>query len=121
MIQMLLPWLADALVVLGLIIMSAAVYGLFWLPDLYTRLHAASKAVTLGIIPILLASLVTWEPAIICRVILIVIFLFLTTPVSAHVIGRVAYMKREPIKVPDVIDESGHLPVEPPSGKRSLE
>lgn len=110
MSQILLLGLGDALVIFGLIIMSVAIYGLIWLPDLYARLHAASKAVSLGIVPILLALLVTGEPAIIFRVMLIMSFLVLTAPVSAHVIGRAAYTEREPLTGPDAVDESGHLP-----------
>lgn len=109
MIQPLLPWLADALVIVGVVIMGAAVYGMIWLPDLYTRLHAASKAVTLGVIPILLASTLSGEPAIIFRVILISILLLLTTPVSAHAIGYAAYQEREKMRTVDIVDESGRL------------
>lgn len=109
MIQALLPWIADALVIVGAAIMSTAVYGMIWMPDLYTRLHAASKAVTLGVIPILLASTLSGEPAIIFRVILIIILLLLTAPVSAHAIGYAAYQEREKMKTVDIVDESGHL------------
>ncbi|MBK8905012.1 MAG: monovalent cation/H(+) antiporter subunit G [Anaerolineaceae bacterium] len=107
--QSLLPWLADGLVIVGAVIMGTAVYGMIWLPDVYTRLHAASKAVVLGVIPILLASTVSGEPAIIFRVILISMLLLLTAPVSAHAIGHAAYQKREKMKTADSVDESGRL------------
>lgn len=107
--QTLLPWLADILAILGLTVMSIAVYGLIWLPDIYLRLHAASKAVALGLIPVLLAVSLSGEPAIIGRVILIIVFLLLTTPVSAHALGYAAYLEEEPMRTPDVVDESGRL------------
>ncbi len=77
------------------------------MPDTYTRLHAASKAVFLGVISLLAASTVTGDPAIIFRAILIGAFLILTTPVSAHVIARAAYQRAERMEAPGAVDESG--------------
>lgn len=103
----LVPWLADGLVVLGVLIMTLGVYGILRLPDTYTRLHATSKMVVLGVISLLLASIVTGDPAIISRVALIGVFVILTTPVSAHMIGRSAFQRGEKMEAPDAIDESG--------------
>lgn len=98
--------LADALVVFGVFIMTIGVYGMIRLPDTYTRLHATSKAVVLGVISLLAASVVTGDPEIILRVALIGVFLVLTTPVSAHVIARAAYSREERMVSPDAVDES---------------
>ena len=100
------PFLADALVVFGVFIMTIGVYGMIRLPDTYTRLHATSKAVVLGVISLLVASLFTGDPKIILRVVLIAAFLVLTTPVSAHVIARAAYAREESMRSPDAVDES---------------
>ena len=62
-------------------------------PDIYTRLHTTSKAVVLGVISLLAASVVTGDSEIVYRVLVIGIFLVLTTPVSAHVIARAAYWR----------------------------
>ncbi len=102
-----IPWLADALVVLGVFVITIGVYGMVRMPDTYTRLHAASKAVFLGVISLLAASGVTGDPDIIFRAILIAAFLLLTTPVSAHVIARAAYFRREKMQAPGAVDESG--------------
>ena len=51
-----LPYLADFLVVFGVFVMTLGVIGVVRMPDAYTRLHAASKMVFLGIMPLLLAS-----------------------------------------------------------------
>lgn len=101
------PFLADVLVLLGVLVMTLGVYGMVRLPDAYTRLHAAGKAVFLGVMPLLLASALTGDPGVILRVILIAFFLLVTTPVSAHVIGRAAYLKGEKMNTPEAIDESG--------------
>lgn len=100
------PLLADALVVFGVFIMTIGVYGMIRLPDTYTRLHATSKAVVLGVISLLAASVVTGDPEVILRVALIGVFLVLTTPVSAHVIARAAYSREERMETPDAVDES---------------
>ena len=102
------PWIADGLVVLGVFVMTVGVYGIIRMPDVYTRLHAASKAVFLGVISLLLASVVTNDAEIIFRAMLIAVFLILTTPVSAHVIARAAFLKGQRMESPDAVDESGH-------------
>ena len=48
---------ADALVLLGLVVTTLGVVGMYRMPDVYTELHAASKAVVLGIVAFLGASL----------------------------------------------------------------
>lgn len=100
------PYLADALVVFGVLIMTIGVYGVIRMPDTYTRLHAASKVVVLGLISLLAASTVTGDPAFLARVALIGAFLLLTTPVSAHVIGKAAYQRHEKMRAQDAVDES---------------
>lgn len=110
MIRDLVPWLADALVILGVVVMTIGVYGVIRMPDIYTRLHAASKSVFLGVISFVLASVTTGDPGIVWRVVLIGIVLLLTTPVASHAIGRSAYLERERMQTPGAVDESGrHL------------
>ncbi|MBA2511919.1 MAG: monovalent cation/H(+) antiporter subunit G [Actinomycetota bacterium] len=106
-----LPFLADALVVLGVIVMTLGVYGIIRLPDTYARLHAASKVVSLGVVSLLLASTVTGDPAVIFRVALIAAFLVVTTPVSAHVVARAAYLRGERMESRGAVDESGKLDI----------
>lgn len=98
-------WMADALVVLGLIVSTAAVYGMWWLPDLYTRLHAAGKAALVGSIPIMIGVAMTGEAGVVGRVVLVTIFFVLTTPVSSHVIARAKYLSEQK-GVRDVRDRS---------------
>ncbi len=100
-------WLADALVVVGVTIMTIGVYGVIRMPDLYTQLHAASKSVFVGVVSLCLASIVTGDTAIVARVFLIAILLLLTTPVSAHVIARGAYLEGQRMETTGAIDESG--------------
>ena len=102
-------WLANGLVVLGLAVTTIGIYGLAWLPDVYTRLHAAGKSVFLGVIPLLLATVLVGDHEATPHALLIAAFLLLTTPVSAHAIARAAYLAGERLGTADASDESGHL------------
>ncbi len=101
-------WIADALVVLGVVVMTVGVYGIYRMPDIYTKLHAASKAVFLGVVVLLVASTVTGDPAIIARSVLIGVFLVLTTPVASHTIALSAFRLEERMETRQALDESGH-------------
>jgi len=100
-----IPLLADALVVLGVLVMTVGVYGVVRMPDTYTRLHAASKTIILGMMPLLLASAFTEDRGVVLRVILIGLFILVTTPVSAHMVGRAAYLRKERMQAPEAVDE----------------
>lgn len=102
--------ISDVLVVLGIVVMTIGVVGLFRMPDVYMQLHAASKAVFLGVIAFLGASIATGDGAIAARSVLIAAFLLLTTPIASHVIAQAAYVTDEPSRVPGAVDESGRLP-----------
>jgi len=80
--------------------------GVLRLPDLYTRMHAASKAGAVGGGMILLAvALTSLDGAVALRAILGTGFLLLTTPVSAHLLARVNHRSKDHIAVNMVIDE----------------
>ena len=87
MLATLLPWLADGLVFLGVLILTLALWGVLRMPDLYSSLHAASKAAALGLAPILIAAGIE-NGTILLRGLLVLGFLLLTTPVSSHAIAR---------------------------------
>jgi multicomponent K+:H+ antiporter subunit G len=67
--------------------------GLARFPDFYTRLHGPSKASTLGVGAILLASLLHFNALGELRLkeLLITFFVFLTAPVSAHLLCKAAF------------------------------
>ena len=83
-------WVADGLIVLGTLVMTIGVIGIYRMPDVYTKLHAASKSVFLGVCSILVAIVDTGDAAIISRAVLIGLLLTLTTPVAAYEIARAA-------------------------------
>jgi monovalent cation/proton antiporter MnhG/PhaG subunit len=68
---------------------------------------ASSKAVFLGVIPLLTAAAATGDLAMIYRAVLIATLLLLTTPISAHAITKAAYQRGEATQASDPADESG--------------
>jgi multicomponent Na+:H+ antiporter subunit G len=85
--------IAALLMVGGTIFMLVAAIGLLRLPDLYTRMHAVTKAGTLGVGLLLMAAAVSFgEVSVTARALMALLFVFLTAPVSAHMIGRAGYL-----------------------------
>jgi len=97
---------ANLLTVLGVAILTIGVYGVVRLPDVYTQLHAASKAGFLGVAALLAGAALQHGGAIGARALLIVGLLAFTTPVAAHAIGRAARRRDEPMRTPGAVDES---------------
>lgn len=84
--------LAAGLLLTGSTFMLLAAVGVFRMPDLFTRMQAATKSSTLGACCALLAVAVYfWDFAIASRAGIIICFFFLTAPVAAHMIARAAY------------------------------
>ena len=72
--------------------------GLARLPDLFTRQHGPTKATTLGVGGILIASLLHFSargPGLSLHELLITLFLFITAPVSASLIAQAARHLRD--------------------------
>jgi len=80
-----------ALVVVGSLFLFVGTVGLVRLPNVYNRMHATSKATTLGASSILLAAFVYFggDGAGLAALVGIV-FLFITAPTGAHMISRAA-------------------------------
>lgn len=67
--------------------------GLARLPDFFSRLHGPTKATTLGVGAVVIASVVDTaavEPGLGLRELAITLFLFITAPVSAHMLSKAA-------------------------------
>jgi multicomponent Na+:H+ antiporter subunit G len=91
---------------LGIALMAIAGIGLLRMPDLLTRMHASSKAGTLGAILILAAVAIHFgDVTIAVRVVVVCVFLLITAPIASHVIARAAYRTGVPLAPETVIDE----------------
>ena len=94
-----------ALMALGAGFMLVAALGVVRLPDLFTRMHAATKAATLGAACAVAATIVHFGQEAGVTGALIIVFLFATAPVAAHVMARAAYRVNVPLWRHSVRDE----------------
>jgi multicomponent K+:H+ antiporter subunit G len=86
----------SLLIVIGGIFTLVGSFGLVKLPNLLMRLHAPTKATTVGVGSILIASLLYFwidQHHFTIHELLITLFLFLTAPITANLIGK-AYILR---------------------------
>ena len=88
-------WTSDVLVLFGVVVMTIGVYGVVRMPGTYLKLHAASKMIALGTLPLLVASALAGAEGLALRAVPIAVFLLLTTPVSSHLVARAAYLRGE--------------------------
>lgn len=93
-------FLLEALTILsfafGLFFFFVGTIGLIRLPDAINRLHATTKADTLGAGFILLGFILrTGFTLLSIKLVLIIVFIWLTNPTGAHLIGKIAYEKKE--------------------------
>lgn len=84
----------HVLLVSGGFILFTSGLGILRMPDVWNRLHAGTKATTLGSI-LFLAGISCLEPTWIPKLFLIVLFIILTNPVSGHALARAVHMRPE--------------------------
>ena len=95
------------LLILGGAFTAIAGLGLLRLPDVLIRMHASTKAGTLGVGLIVIAVAVSKGDLLVTtKAVLIILFLLLTAPVAAHLIGRAAYRTGTPLWSRTVVDEA---------------
>ena len=85
--------LLSILVLTGAIFTFVGSLGLVRLRDFYTRLHGPTKATTLGVGCLLIASAVYFsmrDEGVSLHEVLVTLFLFITAPVSAHLLAKAA-------------------------------
>jgi multicomponent Na+:H+ antiporter subunit G len=82
--------------------------GLMRFPDVYTRMHAAGKAGTLGIALLILAPVLhflTSDPFVSLRGVLAIIFQFMTTPGATYLLAHACYVTSHPPHARTELDE----------------
>jgi multicomponent Na+:H+ antiporter subunit G len=92
----------SVVLVCGSLLTLIAALGLLRFPDLYTRMHAASKAGAAGSGLLLLAvALHAGEATIWIKCLLAIAFFLITAPVSAHLLARAAARRGQPLPPPE--------------------
>jgi multicomponent K+:H+ antiporter subunit G len=93
---MILDLFVGSLVIIGAVFTLIGSFGLARLPDFYTRLHGPTKATTLGAGALIIASVAHFtaqQGVVNLPEVLVILFLFLTAPVSAHLVSRAALVR----------------------------
>ena len=106
--------LVGILMLVGALFTLVASLGVLRMPDLFLRMSASTKAATLGTISLLIAVAVHFsEIGVASRAAATSIFLLLTVPVAAHMLGRAGYFVGVKLADSTVIDElAGHYDME---------
>ncbi|MFV0338798.1 MAG: monovalent cation/H(+) antiporter subunit G [Chthoniobacterales bacterium] len=101
-----ISWIINILALAGAFFIFVAGLGIFRLSDIFLRMHAATKASSLGLGLLLLALiLVVPELGVAIKASLMILFIFLTSPIAAHMIGRAAYFHNTPMADNTKLDE----------------
>lgn len=80
-----------ALTSIGVFFMVVSAIGILRLPDVYTRMHAAGKATTLGISCILFAVGLHYGGWELVRMLILIALFFITGPIATTAMARAAY------------------------------
>lgn len=93
-------WMAVIIILVASVISLISAVGLIRMPDVYTRSHAATKSSTFAVMLALLGAFIYFwvhEGTISIRLLLGIVFVFLTVPVAGHLICRAAYRTGVPL------------------------
>jgi multicomponent Na+:H+ antiporter subunit G len=100
--------IGTVLVVIGLLFNVLGCIGLIRLPDIYNRLQAATKCVTLGTCVLLLGVVIIagrGDAALISKSLLCMAFILITSPTAAHALARGAHASGVKLWDKSVIDK----------------
>lgn len=105
-----MSWLVSVLLVFliisGSVFSLLAAVGINRLPDVYSRMHAASKAGTIGSgILLLAAGIYSHDISIVARALAGFLFFILTAPVAAHLLAKAFYAAGYRMSHVSVVDE----------------
>ena len=99
----------DVMLLVSCAVMTLGIIGILRMPDVYAKLHGASKSIFLGVVLLCISSSVIATPAMNMRLFLIALIVVITTPLASHVVGRAAFLIQERMETPGAVDESNVL------------
>lgn len=113
-------FIIAALIVVGAFFLLVGSFALAKLPDMMRRLHGPTKATTLGVGSVLIASMayaVVGRGTLSIHELLITLFLFLTAPVTAFMVAKAHILRdvRERVQLPPTGGDKGWATLDPSS------
>ncbi len=99
--------LAGAIVtLLGSLFLFLGALGLFRMPDIYNRMQAGTKATTMGTLLFIAGLAMGFHETIgVSKVIIIILFVIFTNPLSSHALARAAHKAGIPLAKETVMDD----------------
>jgi len=101
-------FLGALLILIGSIVSVISAYGIIRFPDVYSRAHAATKSSTLAVLLSLVGAFLYFlmtEGTVSIRLLLGIVFVFITSPTSGHLIIRAAYKANVKMTETTIVDE----------------
>lgn len=96
-----LEYFSFFLMSLGCVVMLFAALGLYRFPDVYMRLHSSTKVNTGGAMTILLGLILrSGISTLSAKILVLIILIFILTPVISHAIARSAHLQGKTPMVP---------------------
>ena len=98
--------LASVFLLIGGILSIVAAAGVLRMPDIFTRMHAATKSGTVGVSAVTVGMMIHFNTiTVTSKGVLVIAFFLLTAPVAAHMIARAAYRSGVSLWILTRIDE----------------
>ncbi len=101
-----IEWIAAFFLVAGSVFMLVAAIGVVKLQDVYMRMHAITKAASLGAILMLVAVFLIYQHwLVLVEALMVVLFVIFTAPIASHMIAKAAHITKMPKGKGYVVDE----------------
>ena len=102
---------AEALMFAGVVLIVIAAIGLHRFDDAFARMHATSKATSLGFVLVAMGAVIRLDTRTDeTQLLLAAILLLVTTPVGIHMLARAAYRSGDQLSETTVVDELADAP-----------
>ena len=98
--------IGSIIVFIGAVFLFSAGLGMFRMPDALSRIHAGTKATTLGN-TLVLVGMAIYQPEWSLKLLVIVYFVLMTNPISSHALAHAAYTLRGWLVPSRVFGEDG--------------
>jgi len=103
---MMSEWIASFFLIAGALFMLIASIGVLKLKDAYQRMHAVTKAPSLGAVLMILSTIVYFHDVwLAIEGLLVIAFIFMTNPLGTHMLGRVSHLMHIQKSNDTILDE----------------
>ena len=97
---------SDVLLVAGAAWSLLGAFGVLKLDDVFSRMQAGTKAATLGVLLVVAGAAIRSDVGTSAKLVLVLVLVYLTVPVGAHLVGRAVYHHRGEARIRiDTVDE----------------